>query len=465
MKKSRHLPKAFGLWVAAAAAVLLAFTAAQGKDMTVDSGIKTVVRIGSNPSPSEVLINGVTALSADDLVNYVIDPGFEYGNAFTEEGLEGWNGWIDLAFLDEYYPRTGTYAGGLVADPADWSTGFGQWVTGLQPGTEYIMTAFGRLSEYNPSDPNQWGLYIGVQNFGRDKVQAQIFNPDYIPVILRFVMGDTNTVADVWAWKGPGAEATADDFGVWDFHNFLENGDFEKGSMSDWNAMTDPATADNVEKANGEWCGALPDGKAGFGQVAGHLTPNTTYGLKVSAKVANEGDLAFVTIADFGGEPITYKVRNTGYADTTMAFTTGAADTTALVTFSKDQGGKAYADDFLLCLMVESAGGDAVRDREAAGAPESFGLEQNFPNPFNPETKIAYGMPKAGRVEIAVFDMRGRKVNVLMDSFRPAGSHEIRWDGKDGSGNAVPSGIYFCKMRVSGNGSEYAATRKMVLMK
>jgi hypothetical protein len=115
--------------------------------------------------------------------------------------------------------------------------------------------------------------------------------------------------------------------------------------------------------------------------------------------------------------------------------------------------------------MVESQEGNAVRDRDAADAPKTFELEQNFPNPFNPDTKIAYSLPEAGRVEITVFDIRGRILNTLLDGVQPAGSHEIRWNGTDSSGNAVPAGIYFYKMRVSGNNREYTASRKMVLMK
>jgi hypothetical protein len=436
-----------------------------GEDVTVYLGIKTGVWSGTDPLSYDVLIDDVTLSPIGHLHNYVVDPGFEDGTAFTAEGAPGWNGWIDEAFLDSYYPRSGLYDGGLIADPSDWATGYGQWVTGLIPGTEYVMTAFGRLAEYNPDDPNEWGLYMGIQNFGRAKVQTQLYDPDYKPVILTFVMGDTNTMADVWAWKGPGGEATTDDWGVWDMHNFLKNGDFEKGSLYGWNAMTDPASADSIDKAGGKWCGALPEGKAGFGQVARHLMPNTTYGLKVSAKVSDADGVAFVTLKEYGGEAVTFRVRKTDYADTTMAFTTGATDTSAMVMFSKNQGGKAFADNFLLCQMMEPAGGTAVRDRNAADLPKTFDLEQNYPNPFNPDTKIAYRMPVAACVDIAVYDLRGRMIKSLADGVQTAGSHEILWNGTDRSGGSVPTGIYVLKMRVSSDRRGYTATRKMVLMK
>ena len=95
----------------------------------------------------------------------------------------------------------------------------------------------------------------------------------------------------------------------------------------------------------------------------------------------------------------------------------------------------------------------------------SYRLEQNYPNPFNPATRIGYSLAGTANVEIAVYDMRGRRIKILLDGVGTAGFHEIQWNGTDLSGNAVPAGIYLCKMRVSGNGREYAATRKMVLMK
>jgi len=92
-------------------------------------------------------------------------------------------------------------------------------------------------------------------------------------------------------------------------------------------------------------------------------------------------------------------------------------------------------------------------------------MEQNYPNPFNPDTKIAFRLPNAARVEISVCDIRGRSIKTLLDGVRMAGSHEILWNGTDHSGNKVSTGIYFYKMRVSGGHREYTATRKMVLMK
>lgn len=69
-----------------------------------------------------------------------------------------------------------------------------------------------------------------------------------------------------------------------------------------------------------------------------------------------------------------------------------------------------------------------------------------YPNPFNPETSIAFSVQKDGPVSIRIYSINGRLVRTLKDGeFTPAGSHEVRWNGLDGAGNRVSSGLYFVK--------------------
>jgi len=94
--------------------------------------------------------------------------------------------------------------------------------------------------------------------------------------------------------------------------------------------------------------------------------------------------------------------------------------------------------------------------------PASFALHANVPNPFNPLTIIAYEVPTAGAdVEISIYDVAGRLVRRLVDGRRDAGSYRVQWNGVDGNGAHVASGVYFYRMR-SGT---FSATRKMVLLK
>jgi hypothetical protein len=74
-------------------------------------------------------------------------------------------------------------------------------------------------------------------------------------------------------------------------------------------------------------------------------------------------------------------------------------------------------------------------------------LEAPRPNPFNPRTTLRFRMLAAGRVDLAVFDLRGRLVRRLVDGEFPAGPHEVDWDGRDGARRAAPAGIYIARLR------------------
>jgi hypothetical protein len=72
------------------------------------------------------------------------------------------------------------------------------------------------------------------------------------------------------------------------------------------------------------------------------------------------------------------------------------------------------------------------------------------PNPFNPRTVIAFELPRAARVRVAVYDVRGRLVRALLDQRSMGGRHEVVWDGRDLGGKNVPSGTYFARFDTEG---------------
>ena len=91
-------------------------------------------------------------------------------------------------------------------------------------------------------------------------------------------------------------------------------------------------------------------------------------------------------------------------------------------------------------------------------------LDQNFPNPFNPVTTIAFTLRDAARVRLCVYDIAGRLVRVLEEGVFDAGRREVVWDGKDGAGGRVASGVYFCGLEVAG-AAGVAETKKMVIIR
>ncbi len=109
---------------------------------------------------------------------------------------------------------------------------------------------------------------------------------------------------------------------------------------------------------------------------------------------------------------------------------------------------------------AETCIGTAVDD-PTPGRTSAFLVHQNVPNPFNPITRISFAIPVDGRVQVTVFDARGRRVATLLDRELPAGEHNVRWDGRDAAGARVSSGIYLYEVR-SGN---HRSVKKMGLIK
>ena len=86
---------------------------------------------------------------------------------------------------------------------------------------------------------------------------------------------------------------------------------------------------------------------------------------------------------------------------------------------------------------------------------------RNHPNPFNPETTIEFSLKESGYVILEIYDVKGHKLQTLINEIREAGYHSVIWNGKDNSGKPVASGIYFYRMRTD----KYQKIRKMILLK
>jgi len=94
--------------------------------------------------------------------------------------------------------------------------------------------------------------------------------------------------------------------------------------------------------------------------------------------------------------------------------------------------------------------------------PTEYHLLNNFPNPFNPTTTIAYDLPEESYVVLTIYDILGREIIRLVDNIQPAGSLKVTWNGKDSFGQIVPSGIYLYCLKTS---SGFSTTKKMVFVR
>jgi hypothetical protein len=93
--------------------------------------------------------------------------------------------------------------------------------------------------------------------------------------------------------------------------------------------------------------------------------------------------------------------------------------------------------------------------------PQSCTLGQNFPNPFNPSTKIVYRLQKASQVRLSIYDITGREVNRLVDRFQSSGEYTFVWNSNDSNGQKLASGMYFARLKVD----NISVSRKMVMTK
>jgi photosystem II stability/assembly factor-like uncharacterized protein len=105
-----------------------------------------------------------------------------------------------------------------------------------------------------------------------------------------------------------------------------------------------------------------------------------------------------------------------------------------------------------------------VEHREISTTPQTYSLEQNFPNPFNPKTIMRFTIPEKARVTLRVMDLRGKVIKVLVNEVLPVGSHQITFDA-----TGLASGVYFYRLQAVPDGKSgakiYMSTKKCVLIK
>jgi len=106
----------------------------------------------------------------------------------------------------------------------------------------------------------------------------------------------------------------------------------------------------------------------------------------------------------------------------------------------------------------------AEEEQQDDAPPPAPGLRPNFPNPFNPQTTIRYGIPESHvtgmRSRLEIYSLRGQRVRLLTVSETP-GWHEVLWNGKDETGETQPSGHYFVRLTAGGE----VATWQMTMIK
>ncbi|MBN2601743.1 MAG: T9SS type A sorting domain-containing protein, partial [Candidatus Marinimicrobia bacterium] len=107
------------------------------------------------------------------------------------------------------------------------------------------------------------------------------------------------------------------------------------------------------------------------------------------------------------------------------------------------------------------AGDTRMQNTHSPRYPDCTALLQNYPNPFNGGTTIKYQIKEAGLVQIAVFDVLGRKVRIVENDEKQSGYYSVIWDGKNDRGDNLATGVYFFEMKIN----SFYDRHKLLLLK
>ncbi len=164
-------------------------------------------------------------------------------------------------------------------------------------------------------------------------------------------------------------------------------------------------------------------------------------------------------IATVGYDPdvgnILWSSRTNGSADASDQANAVAANSlgdifvTGYATYS-DSG----ADNITICYRLDTTS-------PALDVPALAGLNNAWPNPFNPRINLSFELAQTGPARLAVYDMRGARITSLVDETLTVGSHSVQWNGCDSAGVPVSAGVYFAILE----SGDLRSSRKIVLAK
>ena len=194
-----------------------------------------------------------------------------------------------------------------------------------------------------------------------------------------------------------------------------------------WNAVAEVTVHDKQHQAvsgatvSGSWSGLVSSSGSASTDANGVATLN-------SPKTKNSGEITF-TVDNLAKDGFTYDA--------------GANDVTPSGSIMEPPAAKLFTGE------------------TQAGLPTEFVLLGNYPNPFNPETRIRFALPEASHVEITIYNTLGQVIRRLVSNESSPGEHTAQWDGKDQNGNAVSSGVYLYQFQAG----EFSVVKKMSLLR
>jgi len=197
-----------------------------------------------------------------------------------------------------------------------------------------------------------------------------------------------------------------------------------------------------VSYNNGEWALYTPENSG--------LIDNFTY---INSIEVDHNDIKWIGtdagVCRFDGETwTTFNTENSGLCNNKVNAI--AVETNNTIWFGTDNGVSRYTGEII------TTGVD-----EEEKTPKALPVIHSYPNPFNPSTTIEFTLPESGFTTLSIYNISGQKVRELTADYMTAGTHSLTWDGRDGSGDAISSGVYITRLVA---GKQVIAGR-MILLK
>ena len=262
----------------------------------------------------------------------------------------------------------------------------------------------------------------------------------------------------------------------------LANGNFESGDLTNW-APSGPWAINNTwplhnpqygpqQGLEGSYCAGTNQQESDIGTMtSGNFVINQTYlNFKIGGHDGPQNNAGL------------NKVELRRASDHALLLSEGTPGTNDLIQKSWNVSNWNNQTVYIACVDNHNGGGHAwisVDDFKLSGNAakpaiipmlavqdenpsfDHFAVKQNIPNPFNPETTIAYTLPQSVDVSLVIYNMLGQPIRHLVQGTKSAGQYQVVWDSTDDLGRSVSSGIYLYRM-VAG---DFVATRKMLVLK
>jgi len=189
------------------------------------------------------------------------------------------------------------------------------------------------------------------------------------------------------------------------------------------------------------------------GLVWSNPDADSTFSLMLHAQLKMDSQNNIYLAAGTMTQMAVCKVKNNGASDWTIAVPGAYAN------------GIDIGNDFSVYVVGGNTAGATIKILQAGvtpvtngenNVPAKYWLGNNYPNPFNPSTKITFGLQKSGYTEITIFDVTGRAVKTLLSKYMNAGTHSV-----DFNASGLTSGVYLYQLKTNG----FAETGKMILSK